>query len=37
MFGSSIGLVGWLLLAMPLAVLLWILGRAASRARQPRA
>lgn len=33
-FGSSIGLVGWLLLGVPLAVLLWILGRAASRTRQ---
>lgn len=35
--GSSIGLVGWLLLGVPLAVLLWILGRAASRARPPKA
>jgi len=35
--GSSIGLLGWLLLGLPLAVLFWILCRAASRARQPRA
>jgi len=35
--GSSIGLVGWLLLAMPLGVLLWILGRATRRARPPKA
>lgn len=35
--GSSVGLAGWLLLGLPLAVLLWILGRATSRARSPKA
>jgi hypothetical protein len=34
---GAVGLAGWLLLGLPLAVLLWILSRAASRAHPPKA